>query len=186
MCNPSGIEFVTRTAKRQDVWKKSVIESGARDVNGSVRPVLMRFEPSMYVGTDIEMGNGVDVLCDAVDLVNKFGEASFDVCVSTEVVEHVQYWRAVIGNYKRILRPGGVLFLTTRSEGFGWHGYPSDYWRYSVEDMQEIFADFRSVTVESDPAEPGVFVKAYKPSKFRERDLSKYELYSINELKRIK
>lgn len=185
MCNNDCVNFVARVVLPIEVAGKAVIESGARDVNGSVRPIFERLGCSRYVGTDIENGPRVDQLCNAENLVQTFGAKSFDVLVSTEMIEHAEHWREIISNFKRILKPGGVLFITTRSIGFGYHGYPADFWRYEVDDMKAIFADMEDVIVESDPYEPGVFVKAKRPLKrFKEKDLSDYALYSINTLQR--
>lgn len=179
MCNPSGIDFVRRHLVAAEIAGKSVLEVGARDVNGSVRPLIEAFGPARYVGADIEAGHRVDQLVDAVDLVKIFGAKAFDVVVTTEMLEHVPDWQTVISNLKQVLRPGGVLFLTTRSQGFPFHGYPHDYWRFEVEDFRAIFADLDIVALESDPAEPGVFLKARKPKRFAEADLRGYRVHSM-------
>lgn len=184
MCNNACINFVAETVLPDEVKGKAVLESGGRDVNGSCRAIFTRLGCSAYLSTDLELGVGVDAVCDAVDLVATYGPKSYDVLVSTEVMEHVRDWRAVISNYKRILKPGGVLFITTRSEGFIYHEYPEDHWRYSTVDMAEIFADFDILNLCDDPSEPGVFIKARRPKRFREKDLSKYPLFHIVDGKR--
>ena len=40
-------------------------------------------------------------------------DASCDVCLCPELLEHVPDWRATLAELVRVLRPGGVLFLTT-------------------------------------------------------------------------
>lgn len=40
-------------------------------------------------------------------------ESNYDVCISPELLEHVSDWRACLDEYCRVLRPGGVLYLTT-------------------------------------------------------------------------
>lgn len=184
MCNKDCLKFVAENLLREEAEGKAAIESGGRNVNGTVRPIVEACNPASYISTDIAAGEGVDFITDAEELVEVFGEKSFDLLLSTEVIEHVENWRVVISNYKNILRPGGVLFITTRSFGFGWHGYPHDYWRYEIEDMREIFSDFEIMALYADPYEPGVFIKAKRPKKFVERDLSDYKLYSINALER--
>lgn len=182
MCSPRCTDFVSSVVLPEEITDKAVLESGARDVNGSVRPILEAFKPITYVGTDIESGHRVDQIVNAVDLVKTFGVNSFDVVVSTEQLEHVEDWRVVISNFKQILKPGGVMFITTRSKGFGYHGYPGDWWRYEIADMQAIFADMEILALQPDPFEPGVFMKARKPAKkFKEKNLSEYQLYAISE-----
>ena len=99
--------------------------------------------------------------------------------ISTEMLEHAEYWEKTISNIKNICVPGGLMLLTTRSKGFGYHAYPHDYWRYEKEDMEKIFSDCEILEIEKDNQAAGIFIKARKPLGFKEKDLSKYELYSI-------
>ncbi len=48
-------------------------------------------------------------------LTAAFGEASFDVVASTQVLEHLHDWRDALCEMGRVLRPGGTLFLTCDS-----------------------------------------------------------------------
>lgn len=179
MCNKACIEFGRKNLKEEDVRKKSVIEVGSFDLNGSLRPTVEAFHPSSYIGVDLQTGPGVDQICDAHDIIDLFGYGTFDLLISTELLEHVRDWRKVISNFKHILKPNGVLLITTRSKGFYYHDYPSDFWRYEISDMQTIFSDFVVEVIEKDPIEPGVFIKARKPKTFTENETTNYELYSI-------
>jgi SAM-dependent methyltransferase len=179
MCNRACVEFARRRLGPADVAGRNVIEVGSLDVNGSVRHVVEALEPASYVGVDLAPGPGVDELCDAGDLVRRFGRASFDVVVCTEVVEHVRDWRRVISNLKGVAAPGGIVVLTTRSRGFKYHGYPHDFWRYELDDLEAIFSDFTILALESDPLAPGVFLEARRPEPFVENDLAGHALYSV-------
>lgn len=139
MCIVECLDFGRENVKVEDVKGKAVIEVGSYDVNGSYRSIVQPLEPDSYIGVDIEKGPGVDQLCDACNLVQHFGMEKFDLLISTEVMEHVNDWRKVISNFKHVLKPNGVLLLTTRSRGFPYHGYPCDFWRYEIEDFQSIF-----------------------------------------------
>jgi SAM-dependent methyltransferase len=187
MCDEAALRFVIDNLVKHEVRSKSVLEVGARVVQRelSFRQFVEDLGPSRYLGVDIERGAGVDEICDAEDLRRRFGDQSFDVLISTELVEHVRDWRLVISNFKHVLRPGGVVLVTTRSRGFSYHGYPDDHWRYEVEDMTIIFSDFEIKTVQPDPTTPGVFVKAVKPAAFREADLQGYKLFSVKSHRRV-
>jgi SAM-dependent methyltransferase len=168
MCNASGIAFGERVLTLEVVAGRDVLEVGAYDVNGSLRPHVESLGPGSYIGVDIAPGPRVDRVLDARELIATFGREAFDLVLSTEMVEHVRDWRAVISNMKGVLRPGGHLLITTRSAGFPYHGWPHDYWRYEPEDMRRIFADLEILAIEPDPKAPGVFVFARRPETFTE------------------
>ena len=168
-----------------EVRGKKVLEVGALDVNGSIRPLIESYSPKEYIGVDLVNGKGVDIVCPAEKLLEKFEPESFDFLISTEMLEHVNDWRTVIHNFKTLVKPDGLLLLTTRSIGFPYHGYPYDFWRFQQEDMQNIFSDCRLIKSEKDP-QLGVFAKIIKPLGFIENDLSNYQLYSIITGKREK
>jgi len=186
MCHPSCIDFVKKHLEQKNVAGKSVLEVGAYNVNGTVRSVVSGMNPSSYVGVDIEMGPGVDLVCDAGRLVERFGENAFDILLCTEMLEHVKNWRKVVSNLKKVIKPGGLLIITTRSKGFVYHGYPYDFWRFEITDFRDIFCDLSIESLESDPILPGVFLKAKKPVEFKENNLRNKSIYSIiTESKRI-
>jgi SAM-dependent methyltransferase len=151
MCNIAVIEFFIDNIKPEEFKGKRVLEVGSRYVNGSVRPLIENFcSPKEYVGVDIEAGKFVDVILPAEKLVEYFGPESFDVVISTELLEHVQNWRLVINNMKSVLKCDGYIYLTTRSYGFPYHAYPYDFWRYEIEDVKKIFSDFEIIKLIKD------------------------------------
>lgn len=44
-----------------------------------------------------------------------WADASFDVCLVPELLEHVPNWSTCLSELARILRPGGILFLSTNN-----------------------------------------------------------------------
>lgn len=160
MCTPACIDFVRAHLGADEVRGRSVLEMGALNVNGSVRPLVEALRPAKYVGIDVVPGPGVDVICDAGQAVERFGRASFDIVISTEMLEHVADWRPAVRAMKDVLRPGGLLLLTTRSLGFPVHHFPLDLWRFELDDVRRIFADMDVEVLEPDPADPGVLLRA--------------------------
>ncbi len=193
MCNDWCLEFIQRTFSH---WpdQPEILEVGAKEVNGSARPVCQE-RAQRYMGVDIEQGEGVDVLVDANHLTEHFGKDVFDIVISTEMVEHVYDWPNVLYEMLSILKPGGLLLLTTRSIGFEIHGYPDDHWRYSKRDMKLIFQSVGEIVALSNdmtygyPCGVGAAIQKKVKSDQLQRwkeDLRKlYELYNVNISDRI-
>ena len=178
MCNAYCILFGAMNLQPEEVQGKKVLEVGSYDTNGSLRPLIESYRPAQYTGVDIQNGPGVDVICKAEDILEVFGKESFDVIISTELLEHIRDWRKAISNFKDVCKIDGIIFVTTRSHGCPYHGHPYDFWRYEIDDMKRIFSDCTIEKLEKDPLS-GVFAKMRKPQKFVVRDLSDYKLYSI-------
>jgi hypothetical protein len=161
--HPSAYAWATSALSAGEVKGAHVIEAGACDVNGSVRGHVEALGPASYTGTDMQPGPGVDDVRPA----EKLAPQAAGIVVSTEMLEHAEDWQAAMTGMIRALAPGGLLVLTTRSEGFPYHGYPDDHWRFSVEGMGQIMAaagmDVLDLRADPDPVSPGVFVKARKP-----------------------
>lgn len=177
----SVMDFIGRELRFEDVTKKRLLEVGSRDVNGSVRQLAKKGWPSAYVGIDMMAGPGVDEVLKAEDLVSRFGAESFDTVISVETLEHVEFWRKAVVAMKAVLRPGGILMITTRAPGFPMHAHPSDFWRFTLDNFREIFADLEILVLEADPQadHPGVFMKARKPVEFKPIDLAGVQVKSV-------
>lgn len=165
--HPSAYEFGTSALTPEQVRGKRVVEAGAYDVNGSVRPHLESLGPASYTGVDMQPGPRVDMVMDAADMPARLGEDSADIVTSFEMLEHAEDWRAAVTGMVRVLAPGGLLLLTTRGPGFPYHGYPGDFWRFTVNQMAGIAAAAGLEVIrcepDPDPASPGVFLLAAKP-----------------------
>lgn len=172
----SAMAFACSALTADDVAGKHVLEAGSLNVNGSVRPHVEALGPASYTGTDMRPGPGVDAVCAAGELPAQFIRRDdagvlyrqrFGVVVSTEMLEHAENWRGAMRGMISVLAPGGVLVLTTRSEGFPLHGYPDDHWRYSIEAMGAILKgaglDVERLEADPLPGHPGVFARARKP-----------------------
>jgi 2-polyprenyl-3-methyl-5-hydroxy-6-metoxy-1,4-benzoquinol methylase len=164
MCDKKALNWFKQLAKEDpdQFHNKTILEVGSKNVNGSVRPLLQNLAAS-YIGVDMSEGDSVDLVVSAEKIVEKFGENVFDVLVTTEMVEHVYDWQVVISNLKRVLKPNGIIYLTTRSIGFPYHAFPYDFWRYNPEDLRVIFGDFIIEELYYDAESIGVWLKARKP-----------------------
>ena len=186
MCSPSCIDFGKKYIKEEYVKDRAVIEVGAYNFNGSLRSLVEDFYPASYIGVDISPGPAVDQICNAEDLIASFGNNKFDMLICTELLEHVGNWQKVVHNIKNVMKPRGILILSTRSIGFPWHPCPNDFWRFQIQDIRLIFSDFAIDVLKSDPHDMGVFLFARKPNGFVENNLNNYKLYSMICVKQTK
>jgi len=171
---PEVMDFFGRTVIPDEFHGKRILEVGSENVNGSIRPLIEKLQPSEFIGIDLHLGNGVDLVLAAEKIVQYFGSESFDVIVSTDTFEHVVDWRAVIRNMKEALKPEGYMYLTAAPMGFQYHPYPYDNWRFTTSDLKKVFADFEVLVLED-----GVFLKARKPKNYVSIDLSQISVYSM-------
>jgi SAM-dependent methyltransferase len=79
---------------------------------------------------DIEAAPGVDVVGTAEDTA--IAEASIDLILCTQVLEHVRAPWLAMREFARVLRPGGVVVFSVPHVWFH-HPHPHDYWRMTVE-----------------------------------------------------
>lgn len=168
----SVMQYLRNKVTKTEIQGKAVLEIGSYNVNGTARDVIIPFAPKQYLGIDQGPGPGVDRVLDASNIVTALGENSFDVVLSTEMLEHARDWRRAVSNMKSVTKPGGLLFVTTRGPGFPFHGFPEDHWRFTVEDFRRIFMDMEILDVAPDPEFPGVFIKCRKPMDFKALDLA--------------
>jgi SAM-dependent methyltransferase len=159
--HPSVMEWVAKKVERYGLRKSSahVLEVGSRNVNGTVRPLFEGVES--YTGVDFIDGPGVDRVLDAHKLTSAFPQNSFDIVVSTEMLEHdSQFWVSVT-MMGEVLKPGGFLLITARGNGFWVHGYPHDYYRFLPESFPHLLrcaaCEVLEVTEDWYPGHTGVF-----------------------------
>lgn len=143
---PSILDFLSRHAPAE---LGSVLEVGSFDVNGSPRSVLAG-RASAYVGVDIEPGPGVDVVLSGESLFPHFPAGHFDAVVCCECLEHtVRPW-LVVDQLKAVLRPGGLLFVSTPTFGFPLHRYPIDCYRFGEDAYRGwLFEGYEALALES-------------------------------------
>jgi len=62
----------------------------------------------------------------------------FDLVVCTQVLEHVRNPQQAVDEIYRVLKPGGIVILTTNFH-YGLHGAPHDYFRFSRYALDHLF-----------------------------------------------
>lgn len=104
-----------------------VMEIGSQDVNGSIRDVFTG-QNIRYTGVDFVPGKGVDHVLDN-PYKYPYADNQFDVVLGSSVLEHSElFWLSYL-EMIRVLKPGGLLYINTPSNGHV-HRYPVDCWRF--------------------------------------------------------
>jgi SAM-dependent methyltransferase len=94
---------------------------------------------------DLRRKPGAAVVGDAHAL--PFAADSFDLILSTEMLEHTVEPQRIVDEIRRVLRPGGRLLLTTRF-AFPLHDVPGDYFRFTNYGLAHLFRDWSTTSIE--------------------------------------
>jgi hypothetical protein len=89
------------------------------------------------LGVDMQDGPGVDRVLDLEEpLPDDLGQFAHVECIS--VLEHSRRPWLMAANIERLLEDGGTLHVVAP---FVWrpHGYPGDYYRYTVDGLRALF-----------------------------------------------
>ena len=131
-------QFVLR---HKDALSGPFLEIGSRDY-GSTQDLRSFFPGETYVGVDLSAGDSVDKVLDLTQPFEVIDEAleqqRFGTIFSLSVMEHCDQPFLMAENMTCLLKPGGRIVL---SVPFAWkfHGYPSDYWRFTQEGVKKLF-----------------------------------------------
>ncbi len=112
------------------------IQSYGKDIDLLGGKILANF-----VNLEVEPGPVVDIVADGHAI--PFPDASFDFVVSQAVLEHVRDPRRVVAEMRRVLKPGGWIFVDVPFLQCV-HMY-SDFWRYTPRGLSELMKDFTVV-----------------------------------------
>jgi SAM-dependent methyltransferase len=158
--HPSVHDWVASQVEKYDLADKHVLEVGSLDVNGSIRGL---FNPNHFIGVDFRPGPGVDFVMNAHNL-HDFKAGSFNVVISTEMLEHDDAFWLSMKEMGRVLLKGGHLLITTRGNGFKLHSHPDDYWRFMPSAREKLLdlAKCDPVDLALDARAPGIFAHGVK------------------------
>lgn len=108
--------FVKNTFPEYFIGKK-VLDVGAWDVNGNNR---FLFTDCEYTGLDAGPGKNIDIVC----LAHEYDapDGSYDLLISTEMLEHDVMWEKSLKNMLRLVKSGGMLLITCAAPGREEHG----------------------------------------------------------------
>ena len=127
-----GVSFVGKTANQaiENIGEGKIIVNLGSGVN------VVREDA---VNIDFYPFRNVDIVADAGRLPLK--DSSVDAVVCESLLEHVADPAKVILEIKRVLKPGGLVYITAPFIA-GFHSSPSDYYRWTKQGLREMMASF--------------------------------------------
>lgn len=108
---------------------------------------IIKQKASDYITFDMAAGENIDVVGDVLNL--PFDNESFDVVISTQVLEHVEKPWIMVKEIHRILKKNGICILTAPFLS-SYHADPHDYFRYTVDGTKSLFKNEGFKIIECD------------------------------------
>lgn len=112
------------------------------DVNSPLVELAQQRANEKNLHIDFQIGSATDL---------PWSDQSMDVCLVPELLEHIAHWEICLDEFSRILRPGGVLYISTTNRLcpiqeefnlplYSWYPAPLKryYERLAVTDRPEI------------------------------------------------
>jgi SAM-dependent methyltransferase len=164
---PSALEQVQRESRerlhpslRNPNWlvlrrRRQIFEAGldrlpasalcVLDIGGRLQPYrpLLGTRAKSYIAVDLKMTPLVNVGAAAEAL--PFRDAQFDFVICTQVFEYLPDPGIAVAEIKRVLRQGGVLFLSAPSVFL--QDNDKECWRFLPEGLRQLLREFETVEV---------------------------------------
>lgn len=130
--------FITDCGKKYDRVETRVLDVAPQDHEGA-KPY---FKKANVETLDIDKNSGATYIADLCE--NNEGiipKNHFDYVVCTEVLEHTLQPFDAVKEIERILKPGGLVFISAPFN-FRIHGPLPDCWRFTEHGLRALFKNF--------------------------------------------
>lgn len=136
-----------------------VLDIGSFDMNGTYKELFKEWQNIEYIGCDMTAGPNVDIVLEDVYKWKDIEDSTFDLIISGQVFEHVEYPWLTIKEMERALKPSGFCIVIAPNAGVE-HKAPKDCYRYFSDGLCALarWAGFyvHHVSVAGVPKEDGM------------------------------
>jgi SAM-dependent methyltransferase len=135
----SSAQWAIRAPLERWVEEQAALARGrVLDVGCGERPYEPLFRSAEYVGFDVPENPRADLHGSIESIPAE--DASFDVVLCLQVLEHVSDPAAAVRELHRVVRPGGRVLLSTHGV-YPYHPNPQDLWRWTHAGLDRLFRD---------------------------------------------
>ena len=90
-----------------------------------------------YHCLDLREGNNIDIIVENPYNWKEVEDESYDLIVTGQAFEHIEYFWLTLEEVKRVLKPGGLFFIIVPSTG-PVHRNPYDCYRFNDDAMKAM------------------------------------------------
>lgn len=117
----------------------TILDVGSLDKNGDFNyRKIFNEEHWRYTGLDFQNGNNVDILVE--DIYNWFEleDNTYDIVISGQLFEHLEYFWLTMSEIERVLKPGGYVCIITPSSGPKHGGNMPNCYRFNENSLASL------------------------------------------------
>lgn len=129
-------KFVEKYLDKYKDQQLFILDLGSQDINGTYKQLFVH--PKWhYEGADIALGKNVDIVLKDMYYWKEIKSSSYDVVITGQTFEHIEFFWITILEITRILKPGGLCCIIAPSSGIE-HKYPLDCWRFYPDGFKAL------------------------------------------------
>jgi len=107
---------------------------------------LNRLDHKLHITSiDIDPSRKPDLVVDVCNM-DTFRDNIFDAIIMIEVLEHIKEPQIAINEIHRVLKPGGLLIMSTPYI-FEIHDKPNDFYRFTKYGLAHLLKSFKTVSI---------------------------------------
>ena len=164
--------------ENQETLELKILDVGSFDKTGNYNYKMVLNEKKWsYTGLDLRKGNNVDIIIENAYDWKEIDENSYDVVVTGQALEHMEFFWLTMEQINKVLKPGGLCCIIVPSTG-PVHRNPYDCYRFNEDGVRSLakyvkFEILESGTTTDEISDPWYdsFVIARKPGSGSKVDL---------------
>ncbi|AGB42131.1 methyltransferase family protein [Halobacteroides halobius DSM 5150] len=137
-------DFIEKCALKYDKQGTYLLDIAPQDYEGAIAFFKETNVYTLDINPEAEADYTVDICQNSEELID---DNYFDYILCTEVLEHTLNPFSAIKEINRILKPGGLVFITVPFN-FRIHGPLPDCWRFTEYGLKELLKKFTIKSLE--------------------------------------